>query len=154
MGIIRTGKQLVCFEVAEIKTRTAVQEEAMTRAEAFDKAWRLGIKGDFSLVDEIYHPDYKALDAYSGVEVNLEADKEVASTLGDLLIGTHPVVLSEDENFLRIHRYNRHLGAEIFASVTTSITYKDGQIITQHSEVEELDYDPSEGQDWNWEDYE
>ena len=126
----------------------------MTRAEAFDKAWRLGIKGDFSLVDEIYHPDYKALDAYSGVEVNLEADKEVASTLGDLLIGTHPVVLSEDKNFLRIHRYNRHLGAEIFASVTTAITYKNGLIITQQTEVEELDYDPSEGQDWNWEDYE
>ena len=126
----------------------------MTRAEAFDRAWRLGIKGDFSLVDEIYHPDYKALDAYSGVEVNLEADKEVASTLGDLLIGTHPVVLSEDKNFLRIHRYNRHLGAEIFASVTTAITYKDGLIITQQTEVEELDYDPSEGQDWNWEDYE
>ena len=126
----------------------------MTRAEAFDKAWRLGIKGDFSLVDDIYHPDYKALDAYSGVEVNLEADKEVASTLGDLLIGTHPLVLSEDKNFLRIHRYNRHLGAEIFASVTTAITYKDGLIITQQTEVEELDYDPSEGQDWNWEDYE
>ena len=126
----------------------------MTRAEAFDKAWRLGIKGDFSLVDEIYHPDYKAVDAYSGVEVNLEADKEVASTLGDLLIGTYPVVLSEDKNFLRIHRYNRHLGAEIFASVTTAITYKDGLIITQQTEVEELDYDPSEGQDWNWEDYE
>ena len=126
----------------------------MTRAEAFDKAWRLGIKGDFSLVDETYHPDYKALDAYSGVEVNLEADKEVASTLGDLLIGTYPVVLSEDKNFLRIHRYNRHLGAEIFASVTTVITYKDGLIITQQTEVEELDYDPSEGQDWNWEDYE
>ena len=126
----------------------------MTRAEAFDKAWRLGIKGDFSLVDEIYHPDYKAVDAYSGVEVNLEADKEVASTLGDLLIGTHPVVLLEDENFLRIHRYNRHIGAEIFASATTAITYKEGLIITQQTEVEELDYDPSEGQDWNWEDYE
>ena len=95
----------------------------MTRAEAFDKAWRLGIKGDFSLVDEIYHPDYKAFDAYSGVEVNLEADKEVASTLGDLLISTHPVVLLEDENFLRIYRY-RHLGAEIFASVKTATTTK------------------------------
>ena len=126
----------------------------MTRAEAFDKAWRPGIKGGFSLVDEIYHPDYKAVDAYSGVEVNLEADKEVASTLGDLLIGTYPVVLSEDKNFLRIQRYNRHLGAEIFASVTTAITYKDGLIITQQTEVEELDYDHSEGEDWNWEDYE
>ena len=123
------------YTIAKIKSWTSSTIGAMTRAEAFDKAWRLGIKGDFSLVDEIYHPDYKALDAYSGVEVNLEADKEVASTLGDLLIGTHPVVLLEDENFLRIHRYNRHLGAEIFASVTTAITYKDGLIITQHSEV-------------------
>ena len=126
----------------------------MTRAEVLDKAWRLGIKWDFSLVDEIYHPNYKAFDAYSGVEVNLEADKEVASTLGDLLIGTHSVVLLEDENFLRIHRYNRHLDAEIFASVTTAITYKDGLIITQQTVVDELDYDPSEGQDWSWEDYE
>ena len=126
----------------------------MTKAEEFEKAWRLGYKNDFSMVDKIYHPKYSALERNTGVEVNLEADKEVASTLGDLLIGTHPVVLSEDENFLRIHRYNRHLGAEIFASVTTAITYKDGLIITQQTEVEELDYDPSEGQDWNWEDYE
>ena len=56
--------------------------------------------------------------------------------------------------FLRIQRYNRHRDAEVFASVTTSITYKDGLIITQQSEVEELDYDPSEGQDWIWEDFE
>ena len=126
----------------------------MTRTEAWEKAWRLVAKEkDYSLVDEIYHPDYKAVSHMTGVEVNLEADKEVASTLGDLLIGTHPVVLSEDENFLRIHRYNRHLGAEIFASVTTSITYKDGQIITQQYEVEELYYDPSDCKDWNWEDY-
>ena len=62
------------------------------------EAWN---KGDFSPVDEIYHPDYKAVDAYSGVEVNLEADKEVASTLGDLLIGTHPVILLEDEIFCK-----------------------------------------------------
>ena len=26
----------------------------MTKAEKFEKAWRLGFKGDFSLVDEIY----------------------------------------------------------------------------------------------------
>ena len=29
----------------------------MTKAEAYDKAWRLGARGDFSLVDQIYHPD-------------------------------------------------------------------------------------------------
>ena len=33
----------------------------MTRGEAFDKAWRLGIKGDFSLYDEIVHTDYESI---------------------------------------------------------------------------------------------
>jgi hypothetical protein len=31
----------------------------MIRAEAFDKAWRLAFKGDFSLYDEIYIPNSK-----------------------------------------------------------------------------------------------
>ena len=62
----------------------------MTKAEQFDKAWRLAFKEkDFSLVDEIYHPDYKALDAYSGMEVNLDADKAVVSTVRDLIIAQH-----------------------------------------------------------------
>ena len=35
----------------------------MTKAEAFDKAWRLAFRNyDFSLVDQIYHPDYSAPD--------------------------------------------------------------------------------------------
>ena len=80
----------------------------MTKAEQFDKAWRLAFKEkDFSLVDEIYHPDYKALDAYSGMEVNLDADKAVVSTVRDLIVATTPRVLFEDEDFLRIHRYNK-----------------------------------------------
>ena len=65
----------------------------MTRAEAFYEAWRLGGKEkDFSLVDEIYHPDYKAVDVFAGVEVNLDADKEVVLTLGDSIIATPPEV--------------------------------------------------------------
>ena len=35
----------------------------------------------------------------------------------------------------------------------TSITYKYGKIITQRVLGVELDYDPSEGQKSNWEDY-
>jgi len=35
-----------------------------------------------------------------------------------------------------------------------SYVYKDGKIITQETVREELDYDLSEGQEWNWEDYE
>ena len=55
----------------------------MTQAEAYDKAWRLGFNGDFSLVDKIYHPDYSAFDYRAGVEVNLEMDKVVITTLGE-----------------------------------------------------------------------
>ena len=44
--------------------------------------------------------------------------------------------------------------ADVFSLVTVSITYKDGKIINQQYLVEELEHDPSEGQDWNWEDYE
>ena len=36
----------------------------MTRAEVFDKAWRIVFKkNDFSLFDETYHPDFKGLDS-------------------------------------------------------------------------------------------
>ena len=62
-------------------------------------------------------------------------------------------VLFEDNNFLRLQRLVMFEEAEIFASVITSITYKDGKIITQETLRKELDYDPSEGQDWNWEDF-
>ena len=44
--------------------------------------------------------------------------------------------------------------AEIFRSFTIYATYIEGKIITQKTASEELDYDPSEGQDWNWKDYE
>ena len=54
----------------------------MTKAEEFDKAWRLAFKeNDFSLVDEIYHPDYSAPDPTTGITVNLQDDKIIVSTL-------------------------------------------------------------------------
>ena len=38
----------------------------MEKVEAYNKAWRLGVESnDFSLVDKIYHPDFKAVDAVS-----------------------------------------------------------------------------------------
>ena len=41
-----------------------------------------------------------------------------------------------------------------FSVTITTITYLNGLIITQESVVEGDLPDPSEGQDWNWEDYE
>ena len=127
----------------------------MTKAETFIQAWRLAArKEDFSLVDKIYHPDYSAFDHSAGVEVNLESDKQVILTLRHEIKATTPTIVSESDNFLQLHRYNRYRDADIFNSITTSIHYKDGKIINQESVIEELDYDPSKGQDWNWEDYE
>jgi len=126
----------------------------MTKAEIFRKAWKLAGKKDFSLVDEIYHPEYSAFDNIAGVEVNLEEDKTIAASLGDTWTVSDYTILDENENFLKIHRYTKYKEAEIYTSMTTSINYKDGKIISQSTDVEELDHDPSEGQDWNWEDYE
>ena len=54
----------------------------MTKAEQFDKAWRLAFKNDdFSIVDEIYHPDYSAPDPNTGIVVNLEDDKVIVSSV-------------------------------------------------------------------------
>ncbi len=39
-------------------------------------------------------------------------------------------------------------------SLVSGINYIDGKIIRHETSAEELDYDPSEGRDWNWKDYE
>ena len=126
----------------------------MMKAEQFEKAWRIAVKeNDFVLVDEIYHPEYSAFDDNAGVEFNLEADKIAFSTIREMLVLGPSQILFEDNNFLRLQRLMMLKEAEIFASIITSINYKDGKIITQETAREELDYDPSEGQDWNWEDF-
>ena len=73
-------------------------------------------------------------------------------TLRHDLILTRPMSISENDDGVRLHRYNRYRDIDIFNSITTTVQYKDGMIVSQESVIEELDYDPSEGQDWNWED--
>ena len=126
----------------------------MTKAETFIKAWELVItKEDSSLVDKIYHPDYCSFDPVAGVEVNLESDKQVMLTLRHDLILTRSISVSESDDLVRLQRYNRYRDIDIFNSVTTSVHYKDGKIVSQESVIEELDKDPSEDQDRNWEDF-
>ena len=72
----------------------------MTKEEEFAKAWRLGSKGDFSLVDKIYHPKYRAIQKNINVEVDLEADKIVIQTISDFLTTGPYKVIFEDDNFL------------------------------------------------------
>ena len=126
----------------------------MTKAEAYEKAWRLGYKGDFSLVDQIYHPEYSTFEDTTGITANLDDDKTVVLSLNSsVIIGPYKCV-SESGDLLSIQAYSIFKEAEIFHSFTTYATYREGKIITQKIVSEELDYDPSEGQDWNWEDCE
>ena len=145
----------ICQPKASSKIRALAQGVRMTKVEAFDKAWRLGFKGDFSLFDEIYHPEFKGvMPVADEIELNIDSLKEAIYTLKDFIIFTSPKVLIENAIFLKLHRYNKLKEADIFSLVTWTLNYKEGKIINQAFDLEELDYDPSEGQDWNWEDYE
>ena len=125
----------------------------MTKGEAYLRAWKLGFKGDFSEINEIYHPEYSAIDDATGVKVNLNMDKTIGSELGKSMIIGPQTILFEDRNKVKIQTFDKYKDADIFQIITSEITYKDGKIITQKTVARELDYDPSEGQDWNWEDY-
>ena len=126
----------------------------MTKAETYEQAWRLGFKGDFSQVDKLYHPEYSTIDNTTGIKSNLNDDKVVVSTLSDSIVLGAYEVMSEDEKNLTIRVYSRFKDYEIFRCATTYATYKDGKIITQKTDGRELDCDPCEGQEWNWEDFE
>ena len=129
----------------------------MTKVEAFEKAWLLAFKqDDLSLFDEIYHPDYLATDPTTGITVNLEDEKLVLSTYSeDYILGLFRIVYESDD-FLCLHRYvkGNKSSDPIYYAIVFMIKYKAGLILTQESVREPLDQDPSEGQDWNWEDYE
>ena len=43
-------------------------------------------------------------------------------------------------------------GEFIHWTLISDINYRDGKIIRHKSSLKELDYDPSENQNWNWED--
>ena len=127
----------------------------MTKAEQFDKAWRLAFRNDdFSLVDQIYHPDYSAPDPNTGIVVNLEDDKVIVSSVRETyMIGFFRPIFESDE-FVCLHRFFGSRKEDVYTSTISAITYRDGKVVNQQTVREELDYDPSEGQDWNWEDYE
>ena len=112
-------------------------------------------KNDFSLFDEIYHPDFKWLDPIADeVELNIHGLKEVLQTLKDFIIFTSPKTPAEEDTSLKVQKYNKFKETDVFSLVTVSVTYKDGKIINQEYLFEGLNYDPSEGQGWNWEEHE
>ena len=129
----------------------------MTLAEAYDKAWRLGRKGDFSLVDEIYHQNYKSIDYRTGIETNIEDDKVIVSTLGESVVFGPSKALFEGEDFVCVEGFAKrqfNVNDPSYGIMMTALSYQDGKIVSQKTVSSDLDFDPSEEKDWNWEDYE
>ena len=75
----------------------------MTKAEEFDKARRLAYKGDFSLVEKLYHPDCKHFDHRVGLEVNLDMQSALMTAYENTTFGPFRVIY-ENENFF--YAYN------------------------------------------------
>ena len=130
----------------------------MSKSEKYIKAWALALKNDFSLVDEIYHPDYKSFDFRAGIFTNIDDDKIIVSTYTEeCTYGPYEIIYENDE-FVCLYKYTKFkLEGEnepSFDTVMHAINYKDGKIIKQKTTVQELDFDPSEYFDWNWEDFE
>ena len=126
----------------------------MTKMEEYNNAWGLALtEKDFSLVDKLYHPMYRSTDNFFGIEMNLENDK---TTLFDYLtmalIGAR-VKSYEDENQLYYEEYHKYKDSDVFMLAKHTFTYEGEKIIRRDVVFEELNYDPSEGQDWNWNDY-
>jgi hypothetical protein len=42
----------------------------------------------------------------------------------------------------------------MYSSPLSGVSYEMGKVISQQTMREQLDYDPSEGQDWSWGNYE
>ena len=87
-----SGLALVGFVVSEIKSRIPAQGERMTKAEEFDKARRLAYKGDFSLVEKLYHPDCTHFDHRVGMELNFDMQSAVMSAYENITFGPYRVI--------------------------------------------------------------
>ena len=122
----------------------------MTKAEEFDKARRLAYKGDFSLVEKLYHPDCKHFDHRVGLDVNLDMQRALMTAYENTTFGPFRVIY-ENEEFLCIQRYgrNRLTRETLYMTLISGVNYRDKKIVRHETALEDLDYDPSEGQDWN-----
>ena len=70
-----------------------------------------------------------------------------------IVLGAYEAMSESKEN-LTIRVYSRFNDYEIFRCITTQATYREGKIISLNIDGKELDYEPIEVHDWNWEDYE
>ena len=127
----------------------------MSKVKIYQKAWSQALMGDFSLVYQIYHPEYRSFDLRTGIYTTIDDDKVIVTTENEEIFTSYPDVLYENDEFLCIIAYQKVSDPETrYRSFITAINYKEGQILSQKTTVQELDFDPSEHLDWNWKGHE
>ena len=76
----------------------------MTKAEEAEKAWRYGFRGDFSIVDSIFHQiNFRAFNQgaiYHGLVVDLDTMKTIWLSLSETAILGPFRTIYENEEFL------------------------------------------------------
>ena len=114
----------------------------MSKVKIYQKAWSQALKGDFSLVDQIYHPEYRSFDLRTGIYTNIDDDKVIVTTENEEIFTSYPDVLYENDEFLCIIAYQKVSDPETrYRAFITAINYKEGKIPRQKTALEELDTD-------------
>jgi hypothetical protein len=89
-----------------------------------------------------------------GMEVDYQTEKSLIDTVSPLITMGPWKLLYENDDVYVFVVFSKH-NDNPTRYITTMVTghLEDGRL-TRHEIVREvLDYDPSEGQDWNWEDH-
>ena len=102
-------------------------------------------RGDFSLVEKLYHPDCTHFDYRMGMELNFDMQSAVMSAYENITFGPYRVIY-ENTNFLCIHCYvrNSFTREPDYLAMISGIHYIDDKVIRHETRRKDLDYDPSE----------
>ena len=126
----------------------------MTRGEEFERLqFRATREKNNSLVESLFHLDSTYESNLVPTELKGRGEENIMwETLEEELDTGTQKIIYEDKDHVHVHKYYKLKNAEAFYSVIQKVTYKDRKVFHQQEEYEGLDYDPSEGQSWTWED--
>ena len=126
----------------------------MTRGEEFERLqFRATREKNDSLLESLFHPDRTYESNLVPTQLKGKGEEHIMweTLIEEIDTGTQKVIY-EDKDHVHVHKYYKLKNTEVFYSVILRATYRDGKIVHTQEEYEDLDYDPSEGQSWTWED--
>ena len=120
----------------EIIVKKEINDENLNKIEEFLIRSDVGVEAAYEI---------KEIISKKKIDPNKDLTKEINSILKEYIISLMKPL--EHNSFFEKKE-------KLSATLISGVNYKDGKVIRHETAIEELDYDPSENQDWNWEDYE